>query len=97
MSSMAFQSGLWELLMVTLEHIIPPLPKSGLITGICGVTRFVGLLSSEPGLQNAQKVSAKNTWSMCCCRNKHSGQVSFTSALKAMQKEMFLVTAGFIH
>lgn len=37
------------------------------------------------------------TWSLFCWKNTHSAQVSFASALKAMQKAMFLVTAVLIY
>lgn len=78
--------------------LIPSLLKSGSSTSIHGIVHLK-TTSNEPGLQNAHKNLGQKTCSLFCWGEKrtHSGQVSFASALKAMQKAMFLVMAVFIY
>lgn len=83
------------LLMGTLEHSYPTTAKIWLHhRHLWGYMTKVALQWTRAA-KCLERLSQK-TWSICCWRNRHSGQVNFTSALKAMQKAMFLVMAGFI-
>lgn len=84
-----------------MRLLLPLLWKSGSSTSI-GVISHLKLISYEPQVQNAHKNLDKKKLQAVLLKKRqtnatHSGQVSFASALKAMEKAMFVVMAVFIY
>lgn len=96
LSPAAFPAWLWGCQWALWSTLLPPLLKSGSSTGICGIIHLKSI-SSEPGLQNAHRVSAKKPGA--CFVGKTPIQVRrvLLQHSRPCRKQMFLVTAVFIY